>query len=77
MRTTLNLPDDLMRAVKVLAAEQNRTLQAVIAELLRKGLAHPRQTQKQTVELPLVQCPRSFELTPDDVADILLEQEGA
>jgi hypothetical protein len=39
MKTTLDLPDDLARAVKLRAVEENRKLKDVIADLLRRGLA--------------------------------------
>jgi plasmid stability protein len=82
MKTTLDLPDDLMRAVKIRAVEQNRKLKDMIADLLRCGLAGepgvPVTLRKQ-VQLPLVQCAHEArpggELTPARVAEILLEQE--
>jgi hypothetical protein len=39
MKTTLDLPDDLMREVKIRAATQGRKLKDVIAEVMRNGLA--------------------------------------
>ena len=41
MKTTLDLPDDLMRAVKIRAAEQNLKLREVVADALRAALAAP------------------------------------
>ena len=38
MRTTVDLPDDVMLASRDLAARRRTTLGAVMAELLRKGL---------------------------------------
>jgi len=38
MRTTLDLPDALMREVKVRAAQQDRKLKEVVEELIRVGL---------------------------------------
>lgn len=78
MRTTLNLPADLMRAVKIMAAEQNRTMQDVIAELLRKGLAYsPTVGERETVKLPLIACARpSDQVTPEFVADLLNDEEA-
>lgn len=38
MKTTLELPDPLMREVKVLAAQSNRKLKDVVAELIARGL---------------------------------------
>ncbi len=76
MRTTLNLPDDLMKAVKILAVEQNKTLQEVIAELLRYGLESQKPRQRHRVRLPLVECAQSsVNLDPDTIAEILLAQE--
>jgi hypothetical protein len=83
MKTTLDLPDDLMREVKLRAVEEQRKLENTIADLLRRGL-----DQEQTgssgnprrVELPLVKGahkPRpEEELTPERLAEILIEQEA-
>jgi hypothetical protein len=38
MKTTLDLPDPLMRRVKIRAASESRKLKDVIAELLEKGM---------------------------------------
>lgn len=38
MKTTLILPDNLVRALKHRATEQGTTLSAVVAEALRRGL---------------------------------------
>jgi hypothetical protein len=40
MKTTLELPDDLMRRVKLRAVHRNRKLKDEIAQLLEAGLAH-------------------------------------
>jgi hypothetical protein len=39
MRTTVRLPDDLMRQVKRLAADTDRTLTQLIEDALREALA--------------------------------------
>ncbi len=41
MKTTLELPDELMRAVKIRAAESNKPLKEVVADALRVALATP------------------------------------
>lgn len=38
MKTTLELPDPLMRQIKVRAANSNRTIKDVVAELITRGL---------------------------------------
>lgn len=45
MKTTLEIPDDLMRAVKIRAVESNQKLKDFIADALRKSLV-----QSQAVE---------------------------
>jgi len=39
MKTTLDLPDDLMRAVKIRAVHEHKKLKDTIAELIRKGIS--------------------------------------
>jgi plasmid stability protein len=41
MKTTIDLPDDLMRAVKIRAAEHNLKLKDVVADALRAALGTP------------------------------------
>lgn len=82
MKTTLDLPDELMRAVKIRAVEENRTMTDLISEFLRQGLAQePGEPTKirHRVKLPLIEGARMArpgeELTPERVAEILLAQE--
>ena len=84
MKTTLSLPDDLMREVKLRAVEENRTLTDTIAELLRYGLAEKPSgpaTVRNRVSLPLVHGGHSArtgeEMTPERLAEILLAEEAA
>lgn len=41
MKTTLDLPDELIREVKVRAVIQGRTLRDLVADFLRQGLGMP------------------------------------
>lgn len=83
MKTTLDLPDDLMRAVKIRSVEENRRLKDTIADLLRRGLAqkHAKPANlRRRLKLPLVECAHearpSEEMTPERVAEVLLEEEA-
>ena len=83
MKTTLDLPDDLMREVKIRAVNENRKLKDAIAELLRRGLSlEPleRPAVRHRVGLPLVHCAHAArsddEMTPERVARVLLEEES-
>lgn len=48
MRTTLVIPDEIMRELKRRAAEREDTLSAVVAECLKRGLEAP----EEPAELP-------------------------
>ena len=89
MKTTLELPDALVKQVKIRAVREGRKLKDAVADLLRKGLAASADaspeddapvisTDKKT-GLLVVQCRRAAapgeDMTPDRVADILLAQE--
>lgn len=83
MKTTLDLPAELMRAVKISAAEDNRKLKDTIADLLERGLAGEAMTSRKgrrRVRLPLVRCAhrarQGEEVTPERAAEILLGEES-
>ncbi|MDQ3545374.1 MAG: hypothetical protein M3429_02470 [Verrucomicrobiota bacterium] len=44
MKTTLDLPDDLMRAVRIRAVHERKKLKDAIAEFIRKGMAAGKKT---------------------------------
>jgi hypothetical protein len=48
VKTTLDLPDDLMRAVKIRAVHEQKKLKDAIAELIRKGMAAGRKRPPKT-----------------------------
>jgi plasmid stability protein len=84
MKTTLDLPDDLMREVKIRAVNENRRLKDAIADLLRRGLSQEAQDRppavRGRVQLPLVRCAHQArpeeEMTADRVAEVLLAEES-
>jgi len=81
VKTTLELPDDLMREIKVRAAREDRKLKDLIADLLRRGLAaEPRQRSFRRVQFPVVECAHAAapdqELTPERVAMLLADDEA-
>jgi hypothetical protein len=82
MKTTLDLPEELMREVKILAVQENRKLKDTIADLLRRGLAQDRRPARvrRRVKLPLIECAHEArpgeEMTPERVAGVLLEEEA-
>jgi plasmid stability protein len=89
MKTTLDLPDALVKQVKLRAVREGRKLKDEVADLLRKGLAVTADTEPDTrapvitrdkkTGLPLIECKHAAapedEMTPGRVAAILLAQE--
>jgi plasmid stability protein len=84
LKTTLELPEDLMRAVKIRAAKEGRKLKEVVADLLRRGLrAEAKQSPRtmRRVRLPLIECAHDAsagqEMTPDRLAEILADEDSS
>ena len=83
MKTTLDLPDDLMRAVKIHAARHDRTLKDLISELIRRGLAEPASGESRKLKvrrrpLPVIKCKHAAkggDPSPEEISQILLDQE--
>lgn len=46
MKTTLELPDELMRKLRIRAAESDRRLKDVVTEVLERGLKASNQTER-------------------------------
>jgi hypothetical protein len=81
MKTTLDLPERLVREMKIRAATEGRKLRDVAADIIEKGLAAPvaaTENKEHRVKLPFFEgtsSPKSEELTPDKIHEILLNQE--
>jgi len=89
MKTTIDLPDELVRRLKLRAIHDGRKLKHVAADILRTGLEEQAaaSTEKSATVakdkktgLPVIQCRRApargQELTPERVAEILVAQES-
>ena len=86
MKTTFDLPPDLVRAVKLRAVQEGRKLKDVAADLLKRGLAGPEtpakpQPAKPKIEiqangLPVVRCAADAPAMRMNSGELLsLEQE--
>lgn len=79
MKTTIELPDDLMREIKVRAAREDKRLKDLIPELLRRGMASADLKPGHRVSLPLIRTGHAAspeeEATPERIHEILLQQE--
>lgn len=72
MRTTLDLPDDLMKRAKIAAVERGVTLHELIGAALERDLAAgaPPPAAKRRVQFPVFSStrPGSLRLTNADIA---------
>lgn len=85
MKTTVDLPDDLVRAIKIRAAREDRKLKDLVAELLRRALEAPPDAQASKPRRPAPSvfpifrgghpAPPGQEMTAERVAEILLDDE--
>ena len=80
VKTTLELPDDLLRELKLRAVQEDRRLKDVVEEALRRYLdRRPAPTTgDHRVSLPLVHCEPAdpaLEVTPERAAALLLAEE--
>jgi plasmid stability protein len=83
MKTTLDLPDDLMREIKIRAAREDRKLKDLITELLRQGMAAKERDGearvRHRVQFPIISgghpAKREEEITPERMKEILDEED--
>ena len=86
MKTTVEIPDDLMKAIKLRAIEEGKKLNEIMPELLLNGLknkapklAKARIGVDEKTGLPIILCSKTpkVDLTPAQISEILLEQEAS
>lgn len=81
MKTTLDLPEELVREMKVRAASEGRKLRDVATEIFQRGLSLPKlqPVEGKRVKLPLFHGKKPVnpadEMTPEKIDEILLNQE--
>lgn len=90
MKTTLDLPDELMREMKLRAVIQRRTLRDLVAEFLRQGLGLASPSQSDPAQaarsdavvtqgdsgLPMIRCRTDAPATQMSLQDLLaIEQQ--
>jgi len=88
MKTTLDLPDELIREVKLRAVVQRRTVKDLVADFIRQGLGmaprgkaekRPASSKVKIGEngLPVIRCAPNAPATRMSVEELLaLEQEA-
>ena len=81
MRTTLNIDDDVLLAVKELARRESRSLSDVVSSLLRQSLTHRNAESaadsKQEAEFGFRPFPSRGGVVTNELIDRLREDIGA
>jgi hypothetical protein len=83
MKATIEIPDEIMREIKVRAAKEDRKLKDLVAELLQRGLAQGEEgipKPRHRVKLPLFEgrpAAPGQEATPEVIKQILLDEEDS
>lgn len=82
MKTTIDLPEELVREMKFRAVREGRKLREVAEEVFRRGLAAPTTGTKpggrHRVKLPLIPAPagaKSFEISGERLLELEMEAE--
>ena len=75
MKTTIDLPPDLVREMKLLAVHEGRKLKDVAADLLKRGLSAGQTKSRSTTRRDfLLSAPEAApEMTPERIRQILEE----
>lgn len=73
MKTTVDLPDALVKQVKLRAVREGRKLKDAVADLLRKGLASP---QSPPTPAPTMKSPRII-TDPETGLPLIVCQQAA
>jgi plasmid stability protein len=81
MKTTIDLPEDLVREMKFRAVRDGRKLRDVAEEVFRRGLAAPVPLPgvRHRVKLPIIPAPagaKPFELSGERLLELEMEAEA-
>jgi hypothetical protein len=79
MRTTLDLPDELLRRAKIVAIERGCSLRALFAQALERELREPTAALPSAQSLPVLEvrddCP-ILQLGPEELESIDADDEA-
>jgi hypothetical protein len=78
MRTTVELPTELLRAAKIRAAERGETLKELFSRAVANELGFHVYAERQRVELPIVGAAGepTVEFTNADIEDVLAAEDA-
>ncbi len=76
MRTSIDIPDDLLREAKAKAALEDRTLKEIVIEGLRQFVKRPASKRRplRRVKFPIIESTGSGRKITDDMVNEAVEQ---
>lgn len=80
MKITRDLPEELVREMKIRAASQGRKLRDVGTEVIKRGINSDKPVKTETeysrVKLPMLAGGKAIrQFTPEEIDEILLQQQ--
>ncbi|MCB9766820.1 MAG: hypothetical protein H6752_01395 [Candidatus Omnitrophica bacterium] len=79
MRTTIDLPDDILKKAKIAAVERGTTLRELVSRALSRelGLEKPPKSPRKKVQFPIFtsKSPGTMEVTREDLARLEDEED--
>lgn len=77
MRTTIDLPDPLMRAAKAKAATAGESLKALFERAIAREVGRPTAGAERVIEYPIIRSQRvGADFSNDELAEILADDEA-
>jgi hypothetical protein len=80
MRTTLDLPDEVLRRAKIAAIERGTTLRELVKQALTHelGLAEEESPRRRRAKFPIFRsaAPGSLDLTASDLSELEAEEDA-
>jgi len=73
MRTTVDIPDDTYRRLKIKAAEEGVTVRSLILRGVDRTLGEPQDKPKREIDFPLIRSARKdkIDLTREQVSEAM------
>jgi len=73
MRTSIDIPDETYRAIKIKAAQQGLAIREVVLRAIERELESDPVQPMRKLKLPLISssCPGTLNLTNEQIDDIL------
>lgn len=79
MRTTIDLPDDILRRAKITAVERGSTLRELVIDALKREMEEPSPTRRRRMTTPPIKLAADSplrKLSPDEIKRLDTEAEA-